>query len=96
MPERKRTRRPLRLPQRVEQAFELPDGTVSKLARIELCGDRRIILEGCRGIAAYEEDTIVLRTDSGTIRFRGRDLVITCFTCDEAVITGQILSLEFV
>ena len=81
---------PKRLPvvQNVEQALELPPGALSNSARLELCGNRRVVIEGCRGIQAYEEDQIRLSTTSGTIRFMG-------LTDDSAVITGYILSVEF-
>lgn len=81
--------------QKVEQALELPPGALSNSARLELCGNRRVVIEGCRGIQAYEEDQIRLSTTSGTIRFMGRGLIMNCLTDDSAVITGYILSVEF-
>lgn len=80
---------------RVEQALELPGGTLSKEVRIELRGDRQAIIEGCRGIAQYGEDSISLRTESGVIRFMGRDLTMNCLAGREAVVMGKMLSVEF-
>ncbi len=88
---------PTRLPvvQKVEQALELPPGVLSGSARLELTGNRQVVVEGCRGIQEYEEGLIRLSTSSGIIRFMGRGLIMNRLTDDCAVITGYILSVEF-
>ena len=53
------------------------------------------MVEGCRGILEYEEGVIRLNTTSGIVRFMGRDLTMNCLTEDSAVVTGFILSVEF-
>lgn len=83
------------LAHRVEKVLELPGGTLSGDARIELTGNRRAVVESCRGILEYEEGVIRLNTGSGVIRFTGRDLGLSCLTEDSAVVTGCILSMEF-
>ena len=45
--------RALNIPSRVEKALELPVGSLSSAARIELSGNRRAVVEGCRGIVEY-------------------------------------------
>ena len=64
---------------RVEEVLELPEGALGNCARLEMAGNRRVVIEGCRGI----------------IRFMGRGLVMNCLTEDCAVITGFLLSVEF-
>ena len=81
--------------QRVEQVLELPSGSLCGAARIELSGNRRAVIEGCRGILEYEEGIIRLNTTSGVIRFIGRDLSMSCLNEDSAVVSGYILSLEY-
>ena len=90
---RRRTESPLS--RRVEEILELPTGTLTNAARIELSGNRRAVVEGCRGILEYEEDLIRLNTTSGVVRFLGQKLRMNCLTEDSAVVTGQILSVEF-
>lgn len=80
---------------RVEQVLELPGGTLSAAARIEMTGNRRAVVEGCCGIVEVEEGIIRLNTGSGILRFVGRDLGLSCMTEDSAVVTGFILSVEF-
>lgn len=80
---------------RVEQVLELPGGTLTAAARIELSGNRRAVVEDCRGILEYDEGVIRLNTGSGVVRFIGRELGLSCMTEDSAVVTGCILSVEF-
>ena len=97
---RKRAREPGRLqaynlPSRVEKALDLPVGSLSNAARIELSGNRRAVIDGCRGIIEYGEETVRLNTEDGILRFMGRGLRMRCMTDDTAVIEGIILSLEY-
>ena len=88
-------RQPSPITRRVEEVLELPEGALSGAARVELSGNRRAVVEGCRGILEYEEGVIRLNTTSGIVRFMGRDLTMNCPTEDSAVVTGFILSVEF-
>lgn len=83
------------LAHRVERILDLPDGSLTGTARIELSGNRRAAVEGCRGILEYEEGVIRLNTGSGIIRFTGRNLGVSCLTEDSAVVTGYIQTMEF-
>ena len=68
---------------------------LAPLSQAELSGNRRAVVEGCRGILEYEEGVIRLNTTSGIVRFMGRDLTMNCLTEDSAVVSGTILSVEF-
>lgn len=82
--------------ERVEAMLRVPVGTLTDASRIELSGNRRVLIEGCRGIIRYEEDEIEIRTDSGQVRLSGRELCMTSLNPVCAVVTGRLLSLEFV
>lgn len=84
-----------RITERMETALELPTGTLSNVARIELTGNRQAVVEGCRGILEYDDGLIRLNTSSGVVRFVGRNLSMSCLTEDNAVITGTLLSVEY-
>lgn len=92
---KRRKRKEAPLARRVEQVLDLPGGALSSAARIELSGNRRAVVEGCRGILEYEEGVIRLNTGSGILRFIGRELGLSCMTEESAVVTGVILSVEF-
>ena len=87
--------RALNIPSRVEKALELPVGSLSSAARIELSGNRRAVVEGCRGLVEYGDELIRLNTESGIVRFMGRGLSMSCMTEDSAVIEGLLLSVEY-
>lgn len=80
---------------RVEHRLDLPMGVLSTAPRIELSGNRRAVVEGCQSILEYDEDRIRLRTAMGVVRFLGRDLRMVCRTPEHAVITGRLVSVEF-
>ena len=82
--------------ERAEEILRVPVGALTDASRMELSGNRRVLIEGCRGIVQYEEDHIELRTDSGQVRFTGRELCMTSLNPACAVITGRLLALEFV
>ena len=87
--------KPSSLPQRVEQALDLPTGVLTVAPRIELSGNRRALVENCERILEYDEDHICLCTAAGTVRFTGRELRLPCRTAEGMVITGRLLSGEF-
>ncbi len=64
--------------------------------RMEVYGNKRVVIEGSCSIVEYETDVIRLNTESGIVRFMGRDLCLSCLTKTSAVVMGQILSIEFV
>lgn len=41
-----------------------PRGALGNCARLEMAGNRRVVIEGCRGIQEYEEGLIRLSTTS--------------------------------
>ena len=83
------------LSKKVEKVLEIPDGALSGEVRMEWSGSRQVIIEGCCGILQYEEELIRLDTRSGELRFRGSALKMGCLNEDGAVISGRLLSMEF-
>lgn len=62
---------------------------------MEWTGNRRVVMEGCRRVLEYEEDCIQLETEDGVVRFMGQQLRVDCLITGCAVVTGTVLSLEF-
>lgn len=83
------------IPERIEQTLDLPTGALVTTSRLELAGNRRVMIEGCRGVVEYAEDRICLRVAEGILRLMGRDLCMNCLNPACTVITGRVLSLEF-
>ena len=63
--------------------------------RIEMLGNREIIVDGCKGVVEYDENTIRLSLGESVLSLCGSDLVIKTFDNDIAVISGQICEISF-
>ena len=79
----------------LERALSLPTGALSDGVRLEITDDRRVVIEGCRRVVEYGEDRICIDTACGRVRFIGRALCMTCLRSSGAVITGQLLAVEY-
>ncbi len=90
-----RKRRKIPLTKRLETALELPDGTLCHSLRVEMSGNRRAAVEGCRRILQYDENCIRLDTVEGALRFEGDALRVNCLSGGNAVVTGQIATVGF-
>ncbi len=62
---------------------------------MEVEGNDRVFLSGCRGIASYAEDHIALRTAFGQVVLYGYELEMGCMTTDGAMVTGPLQRIEF-
>lgn len=83
------------LSRRWERSLQLPNGVLTTAPRMELTGNSRLLIEGCLGIAEYDEGCICLQTALGVVRLIGQSLCMHRLNPVCAVITGQIVSLEF-
>lgn len=83
------------LRERIESRLELPVGALTVAPRIEFFGNRRAIVERCKRVLECAEDAIRLQTAIGAVRFTGTALCLHSRTEECAVITGQLLSVEF-
>ena len=80
---------------RMEDVLEIPGGSITGEVHLDFSGSRQVIVEGCCGILQYDEDLIRLHTLSGELRFRGNALKMGSLSKEGAVISGRILSMEF-
>ena len=91
----KRKKRPSPLGERAEQLLDLPAGSLTAAPRIELTGDRQMLIEnGCR-LRVCEEDRIGMETACGTLWVRGGRLCLTVLSADSLTVCGHILSVEY-
>lgn len=63
--------------------------------RIEMLGNREIIVDGCKGVVEYDEATIRLNLGECVLSLCGDDMVIKSFDSDVAVICGRICEISF-
>lgn len=78
----------------LEKKFDISPDLVSGI-RIEIRGQNRLLLEGCRKILKYSEQEMLL--DLGKVRLRvcGRRLWCTSFISGALGVGGEILSVSF-
>ncbi len=65
------------------------------IAHLEIFGDRRVLMDGTCEIAECGEDALVIRVGKNTLRFRGRELCLSAFDKESAVLEGRLSSIEF-
>ena len=80
---------------RMEDVLEIPSGALTGEVHLDFSGSRQAIIEGCCGILQYDDELIRLNTRSGELRFRGSALQMGSLSKEGAVISGRLLSLEF-
>lgn len=61
---------------------------------MEIEGRERVVLAGCRGIVAYAEDHVTLRTPFGAVTVYGQNLEMGCMTVDGATVSGTLQRIE--
>ena len=83
------------LTQRAEQFLELPVGSLSGDARIEIDGRRQVIITGYCDIREYETELVKLHTRSGDVRICGDALQLDDLHSRGISVSGRILSVEF-
>lgn len=64
--------------------------------KIEMLGNREMIVDGCKGVVQYDETLIKLSLGNCVLSLSGNDLVISSFDSSVAVINGQICDISFV
>ena len=92
----KKIRRELsRLHENLADTLERNDAVTTD-AQIELSGNREALVDGCRSVLQYEDDVIRLSTGRRVVRFQGSDLMIRTMQQNQLLISGTILSIEFI
>ena len=64
--------------------------------RIEMAGNREIIIDGCKGVVEYTENNIRISLGESVLSLSGDNLIIKSFDSSVAVISGQICDISFV
>ncbi len=64
--------------------------------KIEMLGNREIIIDGCKGVVEYGENLIKLNANDCVLSVLGDTLVIKSYDGSVAVISGTITEINFV
>jgi sporulation protein YqfC len=76
-------------------AFQIPNDPFSKLAQINLKGDKEIIVDGCYGILEYSDSLISINIGKSTLKIIGFNLLVADYFDSNITVMGTIKSLEF-
>lgn len=64
--------------------------------KIEMLGNREIIVDGCKGVVEYGENLIKLNAGDCVLSILGDTLIIKSYDGSVAVISGIITEINFV
>ncbi len=80
---------------RIERTVALPQGTLYRALYMEFFANRRVVVNGCRRVGKYEQNTVTLDTVDGAVTFEGDALCIECIENGGAVVSGRICTVSF-
>lgn len=78
---------------RITEAALCPGEPLPFQSLVELCGDRRVLLEHHKGITEYSSESITVKVHYGYLRVIGSSLEVAKMTASQLVITGCIDTL---
>lgn len=76
-------------------AFKNVGEPFSKLAQINLKGNREANIDGCYGILEYSDCLISVNVGSGTLKLIGVDFSVSEYSDSNITVRGIIKSIEF-
>ena len=78
-----------------KKIFRLPDEFLN-VPKIEMLGNKELIIDGCKGVVEYGENLIKLNTGELVMSIEGDELLIKSFDSEIAVISGIVFGITFV
>lgn len=78
-----------------ERKLQIPELYLNE-AKIEMLGNREIIIDGCKGVIEYDENTIKLNIGDLALCLVGTDMVIESFDSGVAIIRGRFAEIDFI
>ena len=81
--------------QTVAETLELPKEIVLNMPRLTMVGNNDLVIENYKGIIEYEDGRVRINTGIGVVKITGDRLLIKEITSEDIIISGVILSLEF-
>lgn len=84
------------LPEETAERFDLPADAVAGVPKLTITGKARVVVENHKGLLEYGESMIEVGGGRVRIRVHGAGLELRAMNKDDLVITGQIISVEFI
>ena len=83
-----------RLGRQAAESF-LADDFTPGVPRIEILGDRRVLVENHKGILEYGDTLMRINCGKMIVRITGADLVLKALSLSELAVTGKIACVEY-
>lgn len=80
--------------QRLTEGMDLAGETLPGMTVAELAGDRRVLIEGHRGVTEYYRDRVTVKVGYGWLRVSGYGLELRQMSKERLVIAGRIDGIE--
>ena len=77
------------------EKLDVPLSVVENLSYMEMLGNRKVVIDGCLGVLDYSDCSVKLSLAKGTILFCGNNLCFKALNNGQAVIAGEISTVEF-
>lgn len=84
------------LPEETAEKFDLPADAVAGVPKITITGKARVLVENHKGLLGYEEELVEVNGGRIRILIHGTDLELQAMNRNDLVVTGQIMSVEFI
>lgn len=63
---------------------------------IELCSQKRAVVEGCKGVLQYDCDSVRLNCKTVIVSFSGENLSLCTLNDESITVTGRINDISFI
>jgi sporulation protein YqfC len=81
--------------QRMSEVFDLPGEVLEGIPKLSLTGNRRLHIEGHKGMLEYDSSIIAINGGETILRVYGHNLEILSMNAEELLIAGNIVKVEF-
>jgi len=81
---------------KIFEKINLPLEATPDFSHFEMNSNKEVIIEGSKGILQYDENVIKINMGKMIVMFCGRKLSLKCLDVDSLVISGFIISIEFI
>ena len=82
--------------ERLADQADLSGESLSVMPLVEIAGNRRVLIEGHRGVTQYGCDCICVRVSYGTVAVNGIDLELAQMTKAQLIIRGKIHKITLI
>lgn len=82
--------------QRLAEEMDISQEAVPGLPLVEICGEKRVLIENHRGVLSYGSEGIHVCVSYGEVVVRGCGLELAKMTREQLVICGRIDSVSLV